>query len=117
MFYKNISKRCLPPDPFAVVGRWMLSRPLGEFWSPLEPPMSLEEGAMAAGSRHFNASSADPSRCRPTSLFPSAARPSTHPSAPNEGAPGPHTPGGAHQRARGPRLDCQHGAAVARGPF
>ena len=55
MFYKNISKRCLPPDPFAVVGRWMLSRPLGEFWSPLEPPMSLEEGAMAAGSRHFNA--------------------------------------------------------------
>ena len=55
MFYKNISKRCLPPDPFAVVGRWMLSRPLGEFWSPLEPPMSLEEGAMAAGSRHSNA--------------------------------------------------------------
>ena len=52
-----------------------------------------------------------------TSLFPSAARPSTPPPAPNEGAPGPHTPGGAPERARGPRRDCQHSAAVARGPF
>ena len=45
------------------------------------------------------------------------ARPSTPPPAPNEGAPGPHTPGGAPERARGPRRDCQHSAAVARGPF
>ena len=45
------------------------------------------------------------------------ARPRTPPPAHNEGAPGPHTPGGAPQRARGPSRGSQHGAAVARGPF
>ena len=118
MFYKNISKRCLPPDPFAVVGRWMLSRPLGEACSPLEPLMSLEEGAMAAGSRHFNAKFFDDGRSVYTLLAFISRPPRRHPF---QRTPRPNPPsattGGAPKRARGPSRDCQHGAAVARGHF